>query len=434
MKDVSSNFGDLHPAYTQLQAMAESYRCLYCYDAPCIKACPTSIDIPTFIRKISSGNAAGAARTILSANIMGGTCARACPTEVLCEEACVRKQAEEEPVLIGRLQRYAVDHLMAMDTAPYPFTRAPSSGRKIAVVGAGPAGLACAHRAAVLGHDVTVFEAKEKAGGLNEYGLAAYKMANDFAQREVAFILRIGGIDLRFGQRLGDNLSLETLRRDYDAVFVGIGLGASNPSGIEGADKQGVRNAVDFIEDLRRTKNKATVAVGRSVVVIGGGNTAIDAAIQSKLLGAEQVAMVYRRGAEQMSATAWEQELAKTKNVIVREWAKPLKIVGDSAARSVTFEGTRLENGKLVGTGATFDVAADMVLLAIGQTLDTGSLAGLKTENGKIVVDDAYQTSLPGVFAGGDCISSGEDLTVQSVEDGKQSANAIDHWLKNKKN
>ncbi len=428
--DVDSNFSDLHPAYSTLQAMAESNRCLYCYDAPCVTACPTSIDIPSFIRKISTGNPDGAAKTILSANIMGGTCARACPTEVLCEQACVRNVSEDVAVEIGSLQRFAVDHLMARDELPHPFKRAATTGKQIAVVGAGPAGLSCAHRAAMLGHDVTVFEAKAKPGGLNEYGLAAYKMTHDFAQREVEFLLGIGGIRIEYGKALGRDITLGALRDGYDAVFVGVGLGSSNNLGLPGEAFDGVDDAISFIEQLRQTEPKSDMPVGHNVIVIGGGNTAIDAAVQAKRLGADEVTLVYRRGAEHMSATEFEQELAKINGVIVRYWAKPVAIKANGKLIGMEFEKTELRDGKLVGTGETFDIRADQILKAIGQKIKTDDLAGMEISGGKIVVDDKYQTTAPGIFAGGDCIKSGEDLTVQSVEDGKQAAIAIDAFLK----
>ena len=428
--ETDDGFSDLHPAYSTLQAMAESNRCLYCYDAPCVTACPTSIDIPTFIRKISTGNPDGAAKTILSENIMGGTCARACPTEVLCEQACVRNVAEDVAVEIGSLQRFAVDHLMERDL-PHPFKRAPETGKSIAVIGAGPAGLSCAHRAAMLGHNVTVFEAKAKPGGLNEYGLAAYKMTNDFAQREVEFLLGIGGISIEYGKALGRDISIEALKDSYDAVFVGVGLGSTNNLGLKGEEFPGVDDAIKFIEQLRQTEPKSDMPVGNNVIVIGGGNTAIDAAVQAKRLGAEEVTLVYRRGAEHMSATEFEQDLAKTNGVVVRYWAKPVAIKANGKLMGMEFEKTELDaSGKLVGTGETFEVRADQSLKAIGQKIKTDDLAGMEIAGGKIVVDDNYQTTAPGVFAGGDCIKSGEDLTVQSVEDGKQAAIAIDAFLK----
>lgn len=422
---IEQNFSDLHPCLTDLQAMAESNRCLYCYDAPCVTACPTSIDIPGFIRRISTGNPDGAARTILSSNILGGTCARVCPTEVLCQQACVRNRAEDTPVEIGRLQRYAVDHLLENRAAPYPFVREAETGRRIAVVGAGPAGLACAHALAVNGHSVTLFEAKPKPGGLNEYGLAAYKMTGGFAQQEVDFVLAIGGITIEYGRPLGPDLTLDALRQDFDAVFLGIGLGETNDLGLSGEDKAGVVDAIDFIAGLRQSDDLPSYCSAASVVVIGGGNTAIDAAVQAKRLGAEEVTLVYRRGPQQMGATAYEQDLAATNGVVVRHWAKPVEIKGNGHVEGLVFERTRLDAGGLTDTGRRFEIAADLVLKAIGQSLAPAALSGLTLHGGKIVVDADGQTSLPGVYAGGDCIASGQDLTVQAVEDGKRAAKAI---------
>ncbi len=419
-----SPYADLTPPLTAVQAQAEANRCLFCYDAACVRACPTGIDIPAFIRSIATGNLKGAATTILSENIMGGTCARVCPTETLCEQACVRNSAEERPVAIGRLQRHATDRLLATATA-HPFPRAQTTGTRVAVVGAGPAGLSCAHRLATLGHAVTVYEAKPKAGGLNEYGLAPYKMADDFAQREVAFILGVGGIAVEHGRRLGANLFLDDLTVGYDAVFLGIGLGGNNRLTIPGEDRANVEDATGFIERVRQATTEAPVTVGRRVVVIGGGNTAVDAAIQAKRLGAEEVTLVYRRGRGQMGATAWEQELAQTNGVVLKTFAAPTAI--DDAG--ITFGRTRLDGGALTGTGERFTLPADRILKAVGQTLARDALGGLAIAGGKIVVDESYRTSRANVFAGGDCVSSGEDLTVQSVQDGKLAALAIHRQL-----
>ncbi len=425
---IDANFTDMHPPLSETQAMVESSRCLYCFDAPCIQACPTSIDIPKFIHQLRTKNVTGSAITILSSNIMGGTCARVCPTEVLCEGVCVLNASGEEPIKIGQLQRYAVDDFIDAGR-PHPFSRAESSGRTIAVVGAGPAGLACAHRAAMLGHEVTVFEEMPKSGGLNEYGLAAYKMADDFAQREVGFLLQIGGITVKHGQALGKNLTISDLQSDFDAVFLGIGLGDVNGLRIEGEDKDGVLDAIDFIEEIRQTPRKHDLAVADNVVVIGGGNTAIDAAVQAKRLGARNVTLAYRRGADQMPATEWEQDLVKVNDVNVRYWCKPLSVSGSKKAEHVVFEQTVLKKGKLEGTGEIFELAADLVLKAIGQVLEENTLTSLTLEKNKIKVDGRFMTSLPGIFAGGDCIDSGEDLTVQSVDDGRKAADSIHDFL-----
>ncbi|MBY6261828.1 NAD(P)-dependent oxidoreductase [Azospirillum sp. 412522] len=421
---LASPYADLTPAMTPVQALAESNRCLFCYDAPCIKACPTGIDIPAFIRSIATGNLKGAATTILSENIMGGTCGRVCPTETLCEQSCVRNRAEDRPVAIGRLQRHATDRLIDGEPA-HPFPRAAATGKRVAVVGAGPAGLSCAHRLATLGHEVTVFEAKAKSGGLNEYGLAPYKMADDFAQREVAFILGVGGISVEQGRKLGADLSLDSLRADFDAVFLGVGLGSNNRLGIPGEERAGVEDATAFIERVRQAPPGQPPVVGHSVVVIGGGNTAVDAAIQAKRLGAEDVTLVYRRGRAQMGATGWEQELAQTEGVVLKTFAAP-KEIGET---SITFERTRLTDGKLSGTGETFTLQADMVLKAVGQKLSAEALDGLQVTGGKIAIDPSYRTTLAKVWAGGDCVATGEDLTVQSVQDGKLAALAIHSHL-----
>jgi len=426
---IEENFADLTPTLDHTQAHVEAARCLYCYDAPCIKACPTAIDIPTFIHQIRSENLKGSAHTILKSNIMGGTCGRACPTEVLCEEACVLNARGEEPVRIGALQRHAVEDLMARGGA-HPFARAPLSGKTLAVIGAGPAGLSFAHRAAMLGHDVIVYEAKPKPGGLNEYGLAAYKMANEFAQREIDFLLGIGGIRIEYGIALGRDVTLNELRGRCAAVFIGAGIAATNALGIPGENLSGVYDALHFIEELRQTKDKSLLRVGRNVVVIGGGNTAIDAAIQSKRLGAENVTMVYRRGEPSMTATEWERDLARTNEVVIRTWAMPVGLAGATTVAGVVFEKTAMKSGKLAGTGETFTIAADMVLKAIGQKLNDATFAGLKLERGKLAVDGSFQTSIPGVFAGGDCIVAGEDLTVQAVEDGKRAAIAADRFVR----
>ncbi|TDQ83225.1 glutamate synthase (NADPH/NADH) small chain [Dongia mobilis] len=437
--ELAANFDDVKPPLDPKRALVESSRCFYCYDAPCIDACPTSIDIPSFIRSIATGDAIGAAETILEANIMGGMCARVCPVEILCEDACVRNHSEDKPVQIGALQRYATDALIA--AGGQPFARAASSGKKVAVVGGGPAGLSAAHRLSRLGHEVTVFEAREKLGGLNEYGIAAYKTVHDFAQTEVAFILALGGITVRTGQALGRDITLEALRRDYDAVFLAMGLGGVNALGLEGENMAGVEDAVAYIARLRQAKDKASLQVGRKVVVIGGGNTAIDIAIQSKRLGAEDVTLVYRRGPENMSATHHEQEFAQVNGVRIKHWARPVKLHGHKGAvREIEFEYTQLDGqGRLTGTGETFGILCDTVFKAIGQKLNLAlvkdPLNGKASEvldmaGGKIAINEDFATSLKGIFAGGDCVASGTDLTVQSVADGRDAAMAIDAYLR----
>jgi dihydropyrimidine dehydrogenase (NAD+) subunit PreT len=405
----NTRFADAHPALSRAQAVVAAERCYFCYDAPCIEACPTEIDIPNFIRGIATGNIAGAAKTILEANIFGGACARVCPTEILCERACVREAECGEPVEIGALQRVATDWQMAQSVQP--FTRAAPTGKRAAVVGAGPAGIACAHALALRGHDVTVFEARPKPGGLNEYGIAAYKMADDFAARELGFIISIGGIRIIYGTHLGETISLGQLQADYDSVFLGLGQAGVNRIGIAGEDLPGVHDAVTFISALRQAEDKSTVDPGRRVVVIGGGNTAIDAATQAKLLGAENVTILYRGAPERMSATSAEQEWAQTHGVSFRHHAAPL--------------GIEAENGALCVVTAATRFPADTVLKAVGQHY---AGAGPALANGRITVDDDFRTSLPGVYAGGDCIA-GLDLTVQAVQDGKLAGCAMHNFM-----
>ncbi|WP_321830975.1 NAD(P)-dependent oxidoreductase [Thalassovita sp.] len=417
-EDLFENFSDLHPPLDDHEALVAADRCYFCHDAPCMTACPTDIDIPLFIRQIATGTPDAAAKTILEQNILGGMCARVCPTETLCEQACVRETAEGKPVEIGNLQRYATDTLMA--SGVHPFTRAAATGKKVAVVGAGPAGLSCAHRLASKGHDVTIYDARAKSGGLNEFGIAAYKSVDNFAEKEVDWLLQIGGITVEHGKGLGAGLSLEKLKADYDAVFLGIGLAGVNALNVEGEDKDGVLDAVDFIAELRQADDLSQVAIGRDVVVIGGGMTAVDAAVQAKLLGALNVSLVYRRGKDRMNASAFEQELAATKGVRIITNASPKAVIGNGAVQEIEFEYT---DNDLKPTGQTVRLAADQVFKAIGQQLGGDDLPAV--ERGKITVSGAGRTSMAGVWAGGDCASGGDDLTVTAVAEGRDAAEDI---------
>ncbi|MEJ1157134.1 NAD(P)-dependent oxidoreductase [Prosthecomicrobium sp. N25] len=428
-EEIAENFADLHRPLDRFEARVAAERCLFCYEAPCVEACPTSIDIPLFIRQIAKGNPIGAARTILDSNIMGGMCARVCPTETLCEEACVREASEGKPVEIGLLQRFATDTLFAAGKQLY--RRGAPTGRRIAVVGAGPAGLACAHKLATLGHEVVVFEAREKAGGLNEYGIAAYKATNGFAECEVAYILGVGGITIETGKRLGRDVTITELQDNFDAVFLGMGLGGVNGLGL-GDDLPGVEDAVDAIARLRQATDLAAYPVGRRIVVIGGGMTAIDIASQAKRLGAEDVTIVYRRGPEQMNASNYEQMVAQTDGVLIRHWLRPRRLLAeDGRLAGVELEYTSEADGRLVGTGETLTLPCDQLFKAIGQTFVADDLGTglIRMEGGRIEVDGERRTSLPGVWAGGDCVFGGDDLTVAAVEDGKVAALSIDRAL-----
>ena len=426
--EYEANFSDLHPHLNDHEALVSADRCYFCHDAPCMTACPTTIDIPLFIRQIATGNPLGSARTIFDQNILGGMCARVCPTETLCEQACVRNTAEHRPVEIGRLQRYATDAAIREDRQFYQ--RAERTGRTVAVVGAGPAGLACAHRLALHGHDVVIFDAREKAGGLNEYGIATYKSVDDFAQREVDYVLSIGGIEMKTGMKLGRDFTLADLAQTFDAVFLGLGLAGVNALRTEGEKLAGVTDAVDFIAELRQAEDKASVPVGRRVVVIGGGMTAIDAAVQARLLGAEEVTICYRRGKEDMNASEFEQDLAASRGVMIRHWLQPKRVIGkEGRVAGIEVEYTEMRDGRLAGTGETGILAADQILKAIGQTFEAPGLGPLVVEHGRIVVDDEGRTSITGVWAGGDCVKAGEDLTVTSVAQGRDAAHSINRAL-----
>ncbi len=431
--EIEANFSDMHPPLERSEALVEADRCYFCFDAPCTTACPTGIDIPGFIQKIRSNNIKGSALTILRENIMGGMCSRVCPTEVLCEEVCVRNTLEEQPVRIGLLQRYATDSIIQNNTQL--FQRREASGKSVAVVGGGPAALSCAHRLAMLGHKVSVLNAAEKPAGLNEYGIAAYKTIDNFAQLEVDYILGIGGIELHNGKTLGTDYSLADLRDEYDAVFLGFGMGGINELRMENDRVDGVVDAVEYIAQLRQSDNMTELPVGRRIVVIGGGMTAIDIAVQSKRLGAEEVTIAYRRGHEQMGASQMEQDYARTSGVVIRHWLAPDRLqMNGQRVSGVRFEYTALDdNGKLQGSGEYCELDADIVFKAIGQNVLWDAMGDaaetLEITGGRIDVDDHRKTSLADVWAGGDCISGSEDLTVSAVQDGKLAAIDIDRFL-----
>jgi glutamate synthase (NADPH/NADH) small chain len=428
-EDYANNFSDLHPPLNHHEAMVEADRCYFCYDAPCLNACPTEIDIPLFIREIAADNPLGAARTIFDQNILGGMCARVCPTETLCEEACVREEAEGKPVKIGQLQRYATD--TAMQAGRQFYEREAPTGKRIAVIGAGPAGLACAHRLAMHGHEVTIFDAREKPGGLNEYGIAAYKTVEGFAQIEVDYVTAIGGITIEPGRELGRDFALADLTSGFDAVFIGAGLADVNALGLEEEAVPGIEDAITYIAELRQASDLSSLPIGRRVVVIGGGMTAIDAAVQAKLLGAEDVTICYRRGKEQMNASLFEQDLATAKGVTIRHWLAPRQVLDENdAVAAIELDYTEIRDGKLAATGETLTLPADQVFKAIGQAFAHSAYEGaLDLENGRIKIDAEGRTSLSNVWAGGDCTTRGEDLTVAAVAQGRDAAESIDRAL-----
>ena len=431
-QEIEDNFTDLHPPLSAIEALIEADRCYFCYDAPCTKACPSDIDVPGFIQSIQSDNLTGAADKILSENIFGGMCARDCPTEELCQQACVRNDHEKKPVEIGLLQRYATDSVL--NNGVQLFSREEDTGKSIAVVGAGPAGISCAHRLAVLGHKITVYESKDKLGGLNEYGIAAYKTINDFAQQELAYILDIGGITIKTGMQLGKQINLEDLQQQYDAVFLGCGLATVNQLNLDNENISGVIDAVEYIANLRQTSNKDELMVGKNIVVIGGGMTAIDIAVQSKLLGAEQVTIAYRRSKNIMAASEYEQALAKKHDVQIQYNVSPKRLLSaDSNVTAMEFDIMQSQNdGSLMASGENITLKADVVFKAIGQKLVTEGLIennSLQLKKGRIVVDENRKTSLAKVWAGGDCVLDGNNLTVSAVQDGKLAAISINETL-----
>ncbi len=426
---LNQNFADLPPPLTVDEALVEASRCLFCFDAPCIRACPTHIDVPRFIRQILHKNPVGAAKTILDANILGGSCARACPTEVLCEGACVDTLLMKAPVQIGRLQRYACEAASAKHVRF--FQPGPPTGKKVAIIGSGPAGLSCAHELRKKGHDVVVFEARDVAGGLNTLGIAAYKISTEFALTEVELVRQVG-VDIRLNHAVTGN-SVQELLGKFDAVFLGIGLGTTKPLNIVGEDLPGVWEALDFIFQTHQ-KPLAECEVGRHVLIIGAGNTAIDVATAAKRLGAEDVTIAYRRGEESMPAFAYEYELAKRDGVRFEWHIQPTRIVGSGQAEGVEFMRTSATDSRARShdvqslPDSTFIIPADMIVKALGQEplLDLlRSLPNLRTEGGKIVVDPPTgATSIPKLFAGGDCIRGGGEI-VDAVQDGKVAAAGI---------
>ncbi|MBI1192921.1 MAG: FAD-dependent oxidoreductase [Bacteroidetes bacterium] len=427
----AEHFQDIHPPFETLDAaLVEANRCLFCYDAPCTKLCPTSIDVPKFIKQIATGNVRGSAHTILSANIMGAGCSKVCPVEKLCEGACVFNLMHEPPINIARLQRYSTEKAMA---ARWPlFTRKPPTGKRVAVVGAGPAGLSCAHALSREGIDVTLYEREPKGGGLMTYGIAAYKVTPEFCEEEVQYILSLGGVTIQYEQTLGANLTLETLQAQYDAVYLAFGVGQARQLNIPGEALEGVVDALSFIYQLR-AEGFSAVPVGDKVAVIGMGMTAIDAATQARRLGASEVTLVYRRTQDEMPCTQHELDIAKLDGCQVIWLAAPSEVLGlDGKVQQLVCERMELGEPDASGrrspkpTGETFAMHVDMVIKAAGQE-PFGALVSnlsLAHKQGRVQVADKTRTNLPGVFAGGDCVNGGREV-VDAVQAGKDGAASI---------
>ena len=433
-EQYQQNFSDIHPPFDKKEAaLVEANRCLFCYDAPCTKSCPTGIDVPKFIKQITTDNIKGSANTIFQSNIFGAGCSRVCPVEKLCEGACVFNLMHEPPIPIARLQRFATEK--AIEEKWQLFTRKASSGKKLANVGAGPAGLSCAHVLSREGMDVTIFEKEAQGGGLMTFGVAAYKVTPEFCRDEVAFITSIGGINIAYNSELGKDITLEELKKQYDAVFLGIGVGLARKLNIPGEDLEGVVDAIEFIHNLRSTSFNQ-IAVGDKVAVIGMGMTAIDAATQAKRLGAKQVTLIYRRTQDEMPCTQEELNLAMLDGCNVEWLAAPKEIIGHKGkvkaiVCSVMELGIADASGRRVpvNTGSTFTLEVDMIIKATGQMPFQGLVEGADIQNreGKIIVHN-NATNIDGVFAGGDCVNGGKEV-VDAVQAGKDSAAAILDYL-----
>lgn len=427
---LESEIPDLKPALTRDQAVAEANRCLYCYDAPCVVACPTDINIPEFIKRIATDNVKGAAKTILEANILGHSCARVCPVEVLCAGSCVYAEKGEPPIMIGKLQRYATEY--AYDKGIQFFQAGPSTGKRVALVGGGPASLAAAHELRKAGHDVVVFEGRTMPGGLNTTGVAPYKYHAEDALKEVAYIQQIG-VEIRTNTLIGRDLSFADLERDFDAVFLGVGLGPDSRLGIPGEDLAGCVGAVAWIERMKTERGFSLNGATRAVV-IGGGNTAIDAVRELKHLGVTHVTMVYRRGEAEMTGYAHELAWARQEGVELCFWAAPVAVEGTERATGLRCARTAVNaEGKLEMTGETFVLAADLVVRATGQeklAAMLGAIDGLTIEKGRVVVNpESGATGNAKYFAGGDCANGGKEV-VNAAAEGKRAARGIDAFLR----
>ena len=429
-QEFAANFAQLKPNMTRNEALYESARCLFCFDAPCITACPSGIDIPQFIRQINTGNDTGAARTIYEANYFGNACGKVCPTEVLCEGACVYNLQDVKPIEIGRLQSYATTQAIA--ESKKLFGPGVPNGKKVAVIGAGPAGISAACELRALGYEVTVFEAKAQPSGLTVYGVAPYKITNEEALAEMAYLQSQFGYEVRYNSPISSVEEIAALEAAHEAIFLGIGLGATSRLGLPGEDLPGCVGAVEFIAELRG--QHAGTAVGRRVVVLGGGNTAMDAASEAARLGAEQVSLAYRRAKEEKGAYEFEYDLAKGVGVKGLFNAAPIEILGTDTVEGVRFIRTAIVNSQVEEVpGSEFVVACDMVIKATGQAKQLhflGLIAGLDVDGRGRIVANAHtgQTTNPKYFASGDARNGGAEV-VNATAEAKVAARGIHAFL-----
>ncbi len=429
-EEVDANFAQLHPLMNTSEAYYESSRCLYCYDAPCVQACPSDIDIPLFIRQINNQNLKGSAKTIYESNYFGNVCGKVCPTEVLCEGACVHNHQSVKPIEIGRLQSYATTKAIKKDSKL--FTPAKSNGKKVAVIGAGPAGISCACELRLHGYEVDIFEAKDQPSGLSLYGCAPYKITNQEILEEMAYLQKQFDFNIKYDSPIRTAEQLKRLESQYDAIFLGIGLGDTSSIRLKGEDMENCVGATEFIEQVKL--DPLSVKVGKKVIVIGGGNTAMDAASECARLGAEQVILAYRRDKEAMRAYDFEYDLAK--NVGVQGWfnLQPLEFLGTDTIEGVRFIRTMIENGNAKGIpDSEFNESCDLLILATGQNKQVDFLQKISDmkwdKKGRIEIDpESRQTSNPKYFAGGDAANGGAEVVNASAE-GKAAAKGIHTFL-----